>query len=154
MAAGSFPLTGDYIIEAGDTYDVTIPLVDSFGTELSFTGYTIARMMLREDVDASGGALITLAVQTDTQADAGATGIVIGPGSGSTPAGSIRITIDSDETEDISFDSGTPQPLTSQRSGVYDLEIAIPADTGPPVLLEVVWRLLKGAYLVSPETTR
>lgn len=146
MAAGSFPLIGDYAIEAGDTYDVTIPLVDGSGTPLVFTGFAVARMMLRATVDDLVSPFITLAVQDDDDADGGHPGIVIGAAGEDTPAGSIRITIDAAQTATLSFNS---VPLTNQRSGVYDLEIV---NTTPSP--DLVWRLLQGAYLVDPEVTR
>lgn len=115
MAAGIYNFT----CEQGATFTRVITATDSAGDEIDLTGYT-ARMQVRRDIDASS-IIIELTTENGRISLGGVTG-------------EVTLTIDADDTSDIS------------RPGVYDLELESDGGT--------VIRLLKGAFNLDSEVTR
>lgn len=146
MTATTLALTGIYRIEAGATYDVTIPIVDEQGDPIDLTDYdpnatpagTGCRMMLRQTIDEVTTELLALDPVTATLTE----GVyIVQPPT----LGKVRIFILPATSSALSFDAGAPIP--ENRSGVYDLEAE--GQTVGDVL-----RLLEGPFLIDPEATR
>jgi len=131
-------------MEAGATYDVTIPIVDKNGDPLDLTDYdpngtgTGGRMKLREEIDELGAELLSLTPQLTPLVE----GIyIVEPPT----LGKVRIFIDPATLAALSFTGGAPLP--DQRAGVFDLEVE--GATAIDVL-----RLLEGPFEIDPEATR
>lgn len=136
MPAGQHNLNGDQIIEAGSTYDKSIPVVDDLAAGLDFTGYTTGMMLLRLTVDSTGPPILSVPMISEAAADAGTTGFFV-------ETGIVRIVIAAADSAAISFDSEVA--LTDNRTGVYQLEVYNGS---------IAWRVLEGTYQISPEAVR
>jgi len=138
MPAGTFNMTGQYKIEAGSTWDFTIPFVDEDGAALDFSAYDTARIQLRTDADATGTVISLGAAASD-----GAEGVwIVTPKTN----GELRVVIEASTSAAASYTGGAAQ--TSDRTGVFAIELGVVADS------ELDFRVAEGAYIIDPETAR
>ena len=145
MPATTFALTGDNRMEAGATYDLTIPLVDSNGDPVDLTDYDPngtgagARMKMRKTIDETSTEVLDLTAQLAPLLE----GVyIVEPPT----LGKVRIYIEANTLAELSFFSGAALP--DNRVGVFDVEV----DDGEAT--PGVMRVLEGPYLIDPEATR
>ena len=142
MPAGQHNLIGDQIIEAGSTYDKTVPVVDVSNVDLDFTtwGMATAAMHLRLGVDSGGAPLLILPNISEANANLGVTGLYI-------TNGNVRIVISATDSTALSYDLGVAdEAIEDNRAGIYHLEVYDAA--------LLAWRILEGTYEISPEGVR
>lgn len=142
MTAATLDLTGDYKIEAGDTFDVIVTTDFDTSVPAAWTAPEFRATFRQPGVDGAT-AVFTLLNITSSAAAAGNTGAY---GTKAALGATLRIVISASDTADASFFGGAA--LTTNRTGWYDFEIYDTTDTNR------VKRLLQGAYEVSPEATR
>ena len=155
MPAATVNLTGSDILEAGSTFRRVYTFVDEASDPIDLTDYDPqstgsaggAQAYFRLTADTTGSPLIELDSVTNINHEGC---YILQPPT----LGQVQILIDAATLETLSFDTdpGDDSPNSSQRAGVWDLEVSGVTQT-PPVVTEVI-RLAQGSWDVSTEVTR
>jgi len=142
MGAGTFDFTGDYRLEAGSTWDQTIPFVDEGGTALDFSAYDKATLTFRRSADDLNA--VAAVIDLSEAASDGLEGVwIVSPATG----GQLRIVIDADTIAAASWSASAP--IEANRSGKVSCELTI---TGSETTH--AWRIFDGDFVIDPESTR
>lgn len=129
----SRPAKYSFRVYQGQTWEEPLLLKNADGTAMNLTGYQ-ARMHVRADI-ADDAPLLQL---DGTNGRLAVTDPV---------AGEITLSVTAADMAAL--------PLGYEvQSWVYDLEIFIPEDAGPPLVPEKVFRVLEGNVIAFPEVTR
>ena len=127
------PANYTFSVYQGQTWQEPLLLKNADGTAMDLTGYQ-ARMHIRADI-ADSTTVLELDADNDRLEVTDPT------------AGEITLSVTAEDMAALPLDHEI-------QVWVYDLEIFIPEQAGPPVVPEIVYRVLAGAVVAYPEVTR